>query len=83
MRIPTLITNRSLPRWIFVLDGEIVKVWHHASADKLFCEDIDVGEESGPREIASGLREYYTLEDMQDRLVLVGLQSQSCQDSWI
>lgn len=51
--------------------GKIVKVWNHASADKLFCEEIDVGEESGPREIASGLREHYSLEDMQDRLVLV------------
>jgi methionine--tRNA ligase beta chain len=51
--------------------GKIVKVWNHASADKLFCEEIDVGEESGPREIASGLREFYSLEDMQDRLVLV------------
>lgn len=51
--------------------GKIVKVWNHASADKLFCEEIDVGEETGPREIASGLREHYSLEDMQDRLVLV------------
>jgi methionine--tRNA ligase beta chain len=51
--------------------GKIVKVWNHPEADKLFCEQIDVGEESGPREIASGLREYYTLDDMQDRKVLV------------
>ena len=41
------------------------------SADKLFCEEIDVGEATGPREIASGLRDYYSLEEMQDRLVLV------------
>mmetsp|Transcript_46896 Transcript_46896/g.114386 ORF Transcript_46896/g.114386 Transcript_46896/m.114386 type:complete len:780 (+) Transcript_46896:83-2422(+) len=51
--------------------GKIVKVWNHESADKLFCEEIDVGEESGPRQIASGLREHYSLDDMQDRLVLV------------
>jgi len=51
--------------------GKITKVWNHASADKLFCEEIDVGEESGPRQIASGLRDHYTLEEMQDRLVLV------------
>jgi len=51
--------------------GKIVKVWHHESADKLFCEEIDVGEESGPRQIASGLREHYTLEQMQDKKVLV------------
>lgn len=51
--------------------GKIIKVWNHEQADKLFCEQIDLGEESGPREIASGLREHYSLEDMQDRKVLV------------
>jgi len=51
--------------------GKIIEVWNHESADKLFCEKIDVGEEAGPREIASGLREHYTIEDMQDKLVLV------------
>lgn len=51
--------------------GKIIEVWNHESADKLFCEKIDVGEEGGPREIASGLREYYAIEDMQDKLVLV------------
>jgi aminoacyl tRNA synthase complex-interacting multifunctional protein 1 len=30
-----------------------------------------LGEESGPREIASGLREHYSLKEMQDRKVLV------------
>ena len=51
--------------------GKIVKVWNHPDADKLFCEEIDVGEESGPRLIASGLREHYSLEKMQGRKVLV------------
>ena len=51
--------------------GKIVKVWNHEKADKLFCEQIDLAEESGPREIASGLREHYSLNDMQDRKVLV------------
>ena len=51
--------------------GKIVKVWNHEKADKLFCEQIDLAEESGPREIASGLREHYTLEQMQDKKVLV------------
>jgi len=46
-------------------------VWNHESAHKLFCEEVDVGEETGPREIASGLREHYSLEEMQDKLVLV------------
>jgi methionyl-tRNA synthetase len=50
--------------------GKITKVWHHPDADKLFCEEIDVGEDS-PRQIASGLRGHYELSDMQDRKVLV------------
>lgn len=51
--------------------GKIVKVWNHEGADKLFCEQIEVGEDAGPREIASGLRGHYSLDEMQDRLVLV------------
>jgi len=54
--------------------GQITKVWNHPEADKLFCEDIDMGgAETGgePRQIASGLREHYTLEQMTNRKVLV------------
>jgi len=51
--------------------GLITKVWHHPEADKLFCEEIDLGEPSGPRQIASGLRLHYTLEQMQGRRVVV------------
>lgn len=51
--------------------GKITKVWNHESADKLFCEEIDLGEETGPRQIASGLREHYRLEELQDKKVLV------------
>jgi methionyl-tRNA synthetase len=51
--------------------GKIVEVWPHEAADTLFCEKIDVGEESGPREIASGLRDFYTAEQMRGRKVLV------------
>lgn len=50
--------------------GLIVKVWNHPNADKLFCEKIDVGEDK-PREIASGLRGHYQLEEMEKRKVLV------------
>lgn len=50
--------------------GLITKIWNHPEADKLFCEEIDVGEDT-PRRIASGLREHYQLKDMADRKVLV------------
>jgi tRNA-binding EMAP/Myf-like protein len=48
-----------------------IKVWNHPEADKLFCEEIDVGEATGPRQIASGLREHYSLQEMQGKKVLV------------
>lgn len=49
--------------------GKIVKAWEHEGSDKLFCEDVDLGTET--RQIASGLRAFYKLEDLQDRHVLV------------
>lgn len=59
--------------------GKIVKVWNHPDADKLYCENVDVGEvggeggegSSGLRQIASGLRPHYSLEEMEGRLVAV------------
>ena len=51
--------------------GVINKAWEHPEADKLYCEEIDLGEESGPRQIASGLKAHYSLEEMQGRKVLV------------
>ena len=50
--------------------GRVVKVWEHPEADKLFCEEIDVGEEE-PRQIASGLKPYMNPEDMEGKLVVV------------
>lgn len=41
--------------------GVITKVWEHPEADKLYCEEIDIGEETGPRQIASGLRPHFSL----------------------
>ena len=50
--------------------GVILSVSKHPTADKLFCEEIDIGEDK-PRAIASGLVPYYTLEQMQGRRLLV------------
>ncbi len=50
--------------------GKIIKAWEHESSDKLYCEEVDVGEDK-PRLIASGLRAFYKLDDMQNRSVLV------------
>lgn len=51
--------------------GVINRVWEHTEADKLYCEEIDIGEESGPRQIASGLKAHYSLDDLEGRKVLV------------
>jgi glutamyl-tRNA synthetase len=50
--------------------GRILKVWTHEEADKLYCEEIDVGEDQ-PRQIASGLRPYLSASDLEGRMVLV------------
>ena len=50
--------------------GRISRVWNHEAAEKLFCEEIDVGEDA-PRMVASGLRAHYSLEEMEGRLVVV------------
>lgn len=52
--------------------GYITKAWKHPDSEKLWCEEIDVGEESGVRQIASGLRAFYpTAEEVQGRKCLV------------
>lgn len=51
--------------------GVIEKCWEHPEADKLYCEEIDLGEETGPRSIASGLRAHYSVDEMVGKKVLV------------
>lgn len=52
--------------------GRIVKIWPHETAERLYCEEIDVGAEAGGiRTIASGLRAHYSVEELQNRLVVV------------
>ena len=50
--------------------GIITKAWVHPDADRLYCEEIDCGEE-WPRQIASGLRAHYNLDEMQGQRLLV------------
>ena len=52
--------------------GTVVKCWEHPDAEKLYCEEIDIGEEAGPRTIASGLRPFYaSADDIRGRKVLI------------
>jgi len=50
--------------------GKIQKVWAHPEADKLWCEEIDLGEDA-VRTIASGLRAHVTEEQMLGATVVV------------
>jgi tRNA-binding EMAP/Myf-like protein len=45
--------------------GRVLKAWKHPEADGLYVEEVDVGEEAGPRTVVSGLVGYVPLEEMQ------------------
>jgi len=52
--------------------GCIVKAWPLEGSDKCYAEDIDLGEATGPRRIASGLRAFYAdAKDLVGRKVVV------------
>jgi len=50
--------------------GRVTKVWEHEEATKLYCEEIDVGEDE-PRQIASGLKTFMEASELEGKLVLV------------
>jgi tyrosyl-tRNA synthetase len=50
--------------------GKIIKASKHPTADNLMVEEIDVGEPT-PRQIVSGIANFYTPEDLKDKLVVV------------
>jgi aminoacyl tRNA synthase complex-interacting multifunctional protein 1 len=50
--------------------GIVTNCWTHPEAEKLLCEEIDLGEEN-KRTIASGIRAHYTPEEVIGRKVIV------------
>ena len=50
--------------------GVITKVWRHPDADTLYCEEIDLGEEGGPRTVVSGLVKFIPEEEMLGKRVV-------------
>lgn len=58
------------PSLLDVRVGVVVKCWNHPDSDKLLCEEIDLGEGT-TRQIASGIRHFYSAEEVQGRKVLV------------
>ncbi|KAK6199196.1 G4 quadruplex nucleic acid binding protein [Scheffersomyces amazonensis] len=51
--------------------GFIQKAEKHPNADSLYVSTIDMGDEEGPRTVCSGLVNYFPLEAMQQRWVVV------------
>lgn len=68
----SLIDDRNLPLFsrVDLRVGKITKIWQHEKAERLFCEEIDIGEET-TRAVASALRGTYREEDLLGRLVVV------------
>ena len=50
--------------------GEITKIWEIEGKDSIYCEEIDVGEEK-PRSVMSGLRAFFSKEELLHRKVVV------------
>jgi len=48
--------------------GQIIEVKDHPNANKLYILTVDVGEKI---ELVSGLKEQYTKEDLEDKMVIV------------
>ncbi|KAI0372123.1 nucleic acid-binding protein [Pilatotrama ljubarskyi] len=61
-----------VPSMIDLRVGHIVDIKKHPDADGLYVEQIDFGEETGPRTVVSGLVNYIPIEDMRDKY-LVGV----------
>lgn len=50
--------------------GKIIAVKKHPDADSLYVEDVDIGE-AKPRTVVSGLVKYVTIQEMQNRMVVL------------
>ncbi|KAI0051153.1 nucleic acid-binding protein [Auriscalpium vulgare] len=61
-----------IPSMVDLRVGRIIDVNKHPDADGLYIEQIDFGEESGPRTVVSGLVHYIPIEKMRDQW-LVGV----------
>ncbi|KAG1748618.1 hypothetical protein EDB19DRAFT_1893712 [Suillus lakei] len=59
-----------VPSMIDMRIGHIVDVQKHPEADSLYIEQIDLGEETGPRTVVSGLVNYIPIEEMRDKYLV-------------
>ncbi|KAJ7288347.1 hypothetical protein C8J57DRAFT_1430480 [Mycena rebaudengoi] len=59
-----------VPSMIDLRVGRIVDIMKHPDADGLYVEQIDIGEETGPRTVVSGLVNYIPIEQMRDKYLV-------------
>lgn len=59
------------PSMIDIRVGFIEKAIKHPDADSLYVSTMQMGDEDGPRTICSGLVKHFSLEEMQERYVVV------------
>ncbi|KAI5122791.1 hypothetical protein M0805_000135 [Coniferiporia weirii] len=63
-------SGEPVPSMIDLRVGHIVDVKKHPDADGLYIEQIDIGEETGPRTVVSGLVHYIPIEEMRDKYLI-------------
>ncbi|KAJ8080589.1 G4 quadruplex nucleic acid binding protein [Marasmius tenuissimus] len=66
-KAPAADDGEPVPSMIDLRVGHILDVKKHPDADGLYIEQIDIGEETGPRTVVSGLVNYIPIEQMQDK----------------
>ncbi|KAK7056813.1 G4 quadruplex nucleic acid binding protein [Paramarasmius palmivorus] len=66
-KAPAADEGEPVPSMIDLRVGHILDVKKHPDADGLYVEQIDLGEETGPRTVVSGLVNYIPIEQMQDK----------------
>ncbi|KAJ3486665.1 hypothetical protein NLI96_g4072 [Meripilus lineatus] len=65
-------SGEPVPSMIDLRVGHIIDIKVHPDADGLYVEQIDFGEETGPRTVVSGLVNYIPIDQMRDKY-LVGV----------
>ncbi|KAJ3977826.1 hypothetical protein EV361DRAFT_787466 [Lentinula raphanica] len=67
---PAVDEGEPVPSMIDLRVGHILDVQKHPDADGLYIEQIDIGEETGPRTVVSGLVHYIPIEQMRDKYLV-------------
>ncbi|GLB38544.1 putative nucleic acid-binding protein [Lyophyllum shimeji] len=69
-KAPAADEGEPVPSMIDLRVGRIVDIMKHPDADGLYVEQIDIGEETGPRTVVSGLVNYIPIEDMREKFLV-------------